>query len=98
MPLAVLAALALLLLGLGADRRALWEAGGATQSSSGAVVHADQPWHGLHAAVTLAMALYLAARGWAWMVDPIRRAAFASDAARLAPWWRFGDRAVHADG
>lgn len=82
MPFAVLAALALLLLGLGADLHGLWEGGVRPAANAfGAAVCANQAWQGLHAAVALAMALYLAARrgaarGWAGMVDPVRRVTF----------------------
>jgi cytochrome c oxidase subunit I+III len=82
MPLAVLAALVLLLWGLGSDLRALWEAGVRPAANSfGAAVYANQFWQGLHAAVVFVMALYLAARTWAKLVDPVRRVTF--DTVRL---------------
>lgn len=82
MPLAVLAALLLLLAGLGLDLGALRAAGiEPTANSFGAAVYANQFWQGVHAAVTLVMALYLAARGWAGLVDPVRRVTF--DCVRL---------------
>ena len=42
----------------------------------GAAVFANQVWQGFHAAVLLAMALHLAARAVAGLVDPVRRVTF----------------------
>ncbi|MBL6455271.1 cytochrome c oxidase subunit I [Belnapia sp. T6] len=77
MSVAVLAALGLLLAGLGADLAALWETGLRPGAHSfGAAVFANQFWQGLHAALVLVMALYLAARAWAGLLDPTRRVTF----------------------
>ena len=77
MPLAVLGALLLLLAGLGADLAGLWRAGLRPDAHSfGAAVFANQFWQGVHAATALVMALYLAARSWAGLVDPVRRVTF----------------------
>jgi cytochrome c oxidase subunit I+III len=74
---AVLAALALLLLGLGIDLRGLWQAGlRPTAHSFGAALYANQFWQGLHAAAATIMALYLIARIGAGLVDPVRRLTF----------------------
>uniref|UniRef100_UPI0011F3D74A cbb3-type cytochrome c oxidase subunit I n=1 Tax=Siccirubricoccus phaeus TaxID=2595053 RepID=UPI0011F3D74A len=77
MSLAVLAALGLLLAGLGTDLQALRAAGLRPEAHAfGAAVFANQFWQGVHAAAVLVMALYLVARSWAGMVDPVRRLTF----------------------
>ncbi len=82
MPLLVLVALGLLLAGLGLDLAAIWEAGlRPTTHAFTAAVFANQFWQGLHGGVVLMMALYLVARTWAGMVDPVRRVTF--DVVRL---------------
>ncbi|WP_342452517.1 cytochrome c oxidase subunit I [Pararoseomonas baculiformis] len=79
---AVLLALPLLLLGFGADLWGYWSAGlRPTTHSFASSVYANLFWQGLHAAIVFVMALYLAARRLAGMVDPVRRVTF--DCVRL---------------
>ncbi len=74
---AVLLALPPFLLGFGADLYGYLSAGlDPTEHSFAASVCANLFWQGLHAAVVLAMALYLVARTMAGMVDPVRRVTF----------------------
>jgi cytochrome c oxidase subunit I+III len=73
----VLAALAALLGGLWIDLLGLWNSGiRPTTHAFGAAAFANQFWQGFHAAVLLTMALYLAARILAGLVDPLRRVTF----------------------
>ena len=82
MTCAVLSALVLMSAGLALDFGSLWSAGlRPTAHSFGAAVYANQFWQGLHLGVTFIMALYLAARGWAGLIDPVRRVTF--DTVRL---------------
>lgn len=77
MSAAVLVALVLLQAGLGLDLWAWWAAGvRPTANSFAAAVFANHAWQGVHAAATLAMALYVAARAWAGLLDPVRRVSF----------------------
>jgi cytochrome c oxidase subunit I+III len=80
---AVLGALPLFLLGLGADAYAWWIAEGIRPSSNSfaASVYANLFWQAVHAAVVLIMTLYLLARTLAGLVDPLRRITF--DCVRL---------------
>jgi cytochrome c oxidase subunit I+III len=76
-PFVVLGAMVLLLLGMGGDFAWIWGAGiRPTENSFAAAVYANQFWQGLHAAITTVMALYLVARVWAGLVDPVRRVTF----------------------
>jgi cytochrome c oxidase subunit I+III len=73
----VLAALVLFVAGAALDLGALWDAGlRPTVHAFAASVFANQFWQGFHAALLLAMALYLAARAFAGMVGPVRRVTF----------------------
>jgi hypothetical protein len=73
----VLAALPLLLAGLGLDLVAWWNAGvRPTVHAFGAAVFANQFWQGFHAALLLTMALYVAARSMAGLIGPARRVTF----------------------
>jgi hypothetical protein len=75
-PFVVLGAL-VLLLGMGGDFAWRWSAGiRPTENSFRAAVYANQFWQGLHAAITTVMALYLVARVWAGLIDPVRRVTF----------------------
>jgi hypothetical protein len=57
--------------------RWLWSAGiRPTENSFGAAVYANRFSQGLHAAITTVMALYLVARVWAGLIDPVRRVTF----------------------
>nr|WP_246602329.1 cbb3-type cytochrome c oxidase subunit I [Falsiroseomonas tokyonensis] len=73
----VLLALPLFLLALGLDLHAVWQAGiRPTLHAFGAATFANQFWQGLHGLMVATMALYLAARAFAGLIDPVRRITF----------------------
>jgi cytochrome c oxidase subunit I+III len=73
----VLAALVAQFSGLVVDLGAIWIAGTRpTWHAFGAAVFVNQFWQGFHAGVLLIMALYLAARTFAGLVDPVRRVTY----------------------
>ncbi|MGE0370677.1 MAG: cbb3-type cytochrome c oxidase subunit I [Gammaproteobacteria bacterium] len=77
MSFVVLLALGLLMAGFVLDLGRIWDAGlRPTTNSFTASVFANQFWQGLHAALCLMMALYLVARTWAGLINPIRRVTF----------------------
>lgn len=79
MAVLVLLALPALLSGLAVDLYGLWQAGLRPQAHAfGAALFANQFWQGFHGGVMLVMALYLAARVFAGLIDPVRRVTFDS--------------------